>query len=374
MPITIAVPKETAEGEKRVALTPDVAQKLMQSGAKVAVETGAAAGIFVPDSAYEGVDHVDASTALGCDVVLKVRPPSLEEASQIKEGSVLISFMQAHNNPDVVRKLCERNVTTFAMELIPRTTRAQAMDALSSQANVAGYKVALMAAELLGRYFPMLTTAAGTIRPAQVLIVGAGVAGLQAIATCRRLGAIVAAFDVRPEVKEQIESLGAKFVDTGVTATSSGGYARELTVEERAQQQAALEETVAKMDVVITTASVPGRKAPMILSTAVIEKMKNGAVIVDLAAETGGNCEVTEPGKIITHGNVTISGPLNIPSMMGEHASVQYAKNLQNLLALMITEAGELNLDFEDDIIAGSCLTHDGAIKHEPTKAILDAM
>lgn len=368
MPITIAVPKETAEGEKRVALTPDTAKKLAAtSGATVAIETGAGAGIFMPDAVYEGCEIVDTATALGADVVLKVRPPNMDEVRGMKRGAVLISFMQAHLNHDVVKELQARDITCLAMEFIPRTTRGQAMDALSSQANVAGYKVALMAAELLGRYFPMLTTAAGTIRPAQVLIVGAGVAGLQAIATCRRLGAIVSAFDVRPEVKEQIESLGAKFVDTGVSATSEGGYARELTAEERAQQQAALEETVAKMDAVITTASVPGRKAPQIISAAVVDKMKNGAVIIDLAAETGGNCELTKAGETIVHGTTTIHGPVNIPSMMGEHASEQYAKNMQNLLALMVAD-GELTLNWEDDIVEGSCLTHAGEIKHAGTK------
>ena len=269
------------------------------------------------------------------------------------------------------KALRDRKITSFAMELLPRTTRAQAMDILSSQAGMAGYKAVLIAAQQSPKFFPMLTTAAGTVRPSKVLIVGAGVAGLQAIATARRLGAQVEGFDVRPEVKEQIESLGAKFLDLGVSASGSGGYARELTAEERAEQQRRLGEHLKGIDVVVTTAAVPGRPAPKIITKAMVEGMKAGSVLVDLAAETGGNCEVTVPGQTITHGAVTIVGPVNLPSMGAIHASEMYAKNLFNFASLMIKD-GALNLDWNDELIAKTCLTHAGEIKHEATKKLVE--
>lgn len=370
MAVTLGVPKETVSGEQRVALVPGVLGKLKNMGAEIAIESGAGDSVQLPDDTYDA-NIVSTSDAFAADVVLKVAPPTVAEAQNLKEGSVLISFMAAHKNLDLVKVLQERNISSFGMEYIPRITRAQAMDALSSQANIAGYKAVLMGANLLGRYFPMLTTAAGTIRPAKVIIIGAGVAGLQAIATARRLGAIVEAYDVRPETAEQCESLGAKFIDTGVQAAGDGGYARELTDEEKQQQRDVLAQHVAQADVVITTAAIPGRESPKIIFTDMVENMKNGAVIVDLAAEGGGNCELTEAGKIVTRNNVKIYGPLNVPSMLAEHASEMYAKNIQYLLELMIKE-GELTLDFDDEVIAGSCLTHAGEVKHAPTAEMLN--
>lgn len=369
MAVTLGVPKETVDGEARVALVPGVLPKLKNLGADIAIEKGAGASVQLPDDAYDA-DIVTTAKAFGADVVLKVAPPTVAEVKKIKEGSVLISFMSAHKNIDMVKELQARNISAFGMEYIPRITRAQAMDALSSQANIAGYKAVLMGANLLGRYFPMLTTAAGTIRPAKVLVIGAGVAGLQAIATARRLGAIVEAYDVRPETAEQCESLGAKFVDVGVKAAGEGGYARELTDDEKQQQRDVLAKHVSQADVVITTAAIPGRASPKIIFTDMVDNMKNGAVVIDLAAEGGGNCEVTKPGEIVEHNNVKVYGPLNVPSMLAEHASEMYAKNLQYLLELMVKE-GELTLDFEDEVIAGACLTHAGEVKHAPT---LEAM
>lgn len=301
------------------------------------------------------------------DVILKVQPPTEAEIALMKEKSVLIGFMSAHRYPKCVEKLRDKKITAFAMELIPRISRAQSMDALSSQAAVAGYKAAIMASDLANVFFPMLTTAAGTIRPAKVLVIGAGVAGLQAIATARRLGAIVEGYDVRSATKEQIESLGAKFIDTGVKAEGQGGYARELTADEKQQQQMVLAKHIAASQVVITTAAIPGRPSPKIITTAMVEAMKPGAVIIDLAAEGGGNCELAKPGETITHKHVIIHAPLNIPSQVPVHSSEMYAKNLFNFLSLMI-QNGELHLDWEDEIIKGSVLTHDGVIQHQPTR------
>ncbi len=369
MAVTVVALRERAPNERRVALSPEVAKKLTALGAQVVIETGAGSGANQPDSVFPGVEaEPTAAAALArADVLLAVQPPSLETIAALREGSVVVGFMQPHADAQRVKALRDRRITSFAMELLPRTTRAQAMDVLSSQAGMAGYKAVLIAAELSGKFFPMLTTAAGTIRPSKVLIVGAGVAGLQAIATARRLGAQVEGFDVRPETREQIESLGAKFLDLGVSAAGSGGYARELTAEERAEQQQRLADHLKNIDAVVTTAAVPGRPAPKILTAAMVDGMKPGAVIVDLAAETGGNCELTRPGETYVHNAVTIAGPVNLPSLGAIHASEMYAKNLYNFLALSLNE-GALTLDWDDELIAQTCLTHDGAIRHEATR------
>lgn len=375
MAITVGVVRETASGERRVALTPDVAKKLKAKGVGLLIEHDAGASASFPDAAYKDTEiAADARSALGrSDVLLTVAPPSLEEIAALKPGTVTIGYLSPHLAPERIKALRDAKITSFAMELLPRTTRAQAMDVLSSQAGVAGYKAVLIAAEASPKFFPMLTTAAGTIRPSKVLIIGAGVAGLQAIATARRLGAQVEGFDVRPETKEQIQSLGAKFLDLGVSAAGSGGYARELTAEERAQQQVALAEHLKGIDVIVTTAAVPGRKAPRIISKAMVDGMKAGAVIVDIAAETGGNCEVTEAGKTVTTANgVTVIGPVNLAATTPIHASEMYAKNLYNFLELSIAEGGELKLDWDDELIAKTCVTHAGEIKHEPTKQLVE--
>lgn len=373
MAVTVVVLRERAPNEKRVALSPEIAKKLAKLGAQVVIEAGAGDGANQPDGLFPEV-QVEATTVAAlarADVLLTVQPPSVEQIAGLREGSVVIGFMQPHADPARVKAMRDRKITSFAMELLPRTTRAQAMDVLSSQAGMAGYKAVLIAAELTGKFFPMLTTAAGTIRPSKVLIVGAGVAGLQAIATARRLGAQVEGFDVRPETREQIESLGGKFLDLGVSAAGAGGYARELTAEERAEQQRRLAEHLKGIDVVVTTAAVPGRPAPKILTAAMVEGMKPGAVIVDLAAETGGNCELTRPGETYVHNAVTIAGPLNLPSMGAIHASEMYARNLYNFLSLSIKD-GELALDWDDELVAQTCLTHDGAIRHEATRQKLE--
>ncbi|HET9047919.1 MAG TPA: NAD(P) transhydrogenase subunit alpha [Chiayiivirga sp.] len=373
MAVTVVVLRERAANERRVALSPDVAKRLGKLGASVLIETGAGTGANQPDSVFPGVDvAADAASALArADVLLCVQPPTLETIAALREGAVAIGFMAPHADVARVKALRDRKITAFAMELLPRTTRAQAMDVLSSQAGMAGYKAVLIAAELTGKFFPMLTTAAGTIRPSKVLIVGAGVAGLQAIATAKRLGAQVEGFDVRPETREQIESLGGKFLDLGVSAAGTGGYARELTAEERAEQQRRLAEHLKGIDAVVTTAAVPGRPAPKILTASMIEGMKPGAVIVDLAAETGGNCELTRPGETYVHQGVTIAGPLNLPSMGAIHASEMYAKNLYNFLELSLKD-GALTLDWDDELITKTCLTHAGEIRHEATRAAVD--
>jgi NAD(P) transhydrogenase subunit alpha len=312
-----------------------------------------------------------ASILSSADVLLKVRPPTLAEAAALKPGAVLVGFMQAYANPELVRVLRDRGITTIAMELVPRISRAQSMDALSSQASVAGYKAALIAANSLERFLPMLTTAAGTIRPAQVLVIGAGVAGLQAIATAKRLGAVVEAYDVRSATKDQVKSLGAKFVETGVSAEASGGYARELTAEEKLKQQEVLDARIAASDAVISTASVPGRAAPRIVSKAAVERMKAGSVIIDIAAEQGGNCELTSAGETVVHAGVKVIGPLNLPAALPYHASEMYARNLFNLLKPAL-QSGELKIDWNDEVFAGAVLTHQGQIKHEVTRKAVE--
>ena len=373
MAVAVTVVRESTAGERRVAVTPEVAKKLKSRGADVILEHGAGASAYFADAAYAGCETTDARTALArADVLLKVQPPSLEEIAALKEGAVVIAHLQPHLAPERTRALRDRKITSFAMELLPRTTRAQAMDVLSSQAAVAGYKAVLIAAEAAPKFFPMLTTAAGTIRPSKVLIVGAGVAGLQAIATARRLGAQVEGFDVRPETKEQIESLGAKFLDLGVSAAGSGGYARELTQEERDKQQQALADQLKLFDVVVTTAAVPGRKAPRIISAAMVAGMKPGAVIVDIAAETGGNVEITEAGKTVVSANgVSVIGTVNLPSSAPVHASEMYSRNLYNFLELSLKD-GALNLDWNDELIAKTCVTHAGEIRNEAAKKLVD--
>ncbi|HKE44862.1 MAG TPA: Re/Si-specific NAD(P)(+) transhydrogenase subunit alpha [Steroidobacteraceae bacterium] len=374
MPVVIGALKEVAPDESRVALVPEVAGKFAALGARVMLENGAGAAAQFPDAAFKNTEFSPSARPLlsAADVLLKVQPPTLEEIAALREGAVVIGFMQAHQRADVVRALRDRRITSFAMEFVPRISRAQSMDALSSQAAVAGYKAVLIAASTLDKFFPMLTTAAGTIRPAQVLVIGAGVAGLQAIASARRLGAVVEAYDVRSATRDQVKSLGAKFVETGVSAEGAGGYARELTEEEKRKQQEVLEQRIAAMDVVISTAAVPGRKAPRIIPRAAVERMKPGAVIVDIAAESGGNCELTRAGEVVEHGAVRIVGPVNLPSTVPYHASEMYARNLFNLLKPAI-DKGELKIDWNDEVFAQSCLTHEGAIRHEATRKMVES-
>jgi NAD(P) transhydrogenase subunit alpha len=368
MPIRIVVPKETREGERRVAIDPATAARFRKLGATLAIQRGAGLGAQMLDESFAGIEGLelidDAGALLGSgDVVLKVLPPSAEEVELMQQGAVVVALLQPHQNPDMVARLRDRKLTAFAMEFLPRISRAQSMDVLSSQASVSGYKAALIAANLASFFFPMLTTAAGTIRPAKVLVVGAGVAGLQAIATARRLGAMVEAYDIRPAAREQVESLGAKMVDTGVNAEGGGGYARELTAEEEVKQAEALGRHVAAASAVITTASIPGRPAPRIITQEMVAGMRPGAVIVDLAAESGGNCELTRPGTTVEVRGVTIAGPLNVASSVPLHASEMYAKNLFNFLSPAIKD-GELALDWEDQVIAETALTHGGEIRH----------
>jgi H+-translocating NAD(P) transhydrogenase subunit alpha len=356
----VGVPKETAPGERRVALVPDAVSKLSGQGFEIVVERGAGEEAGFEDAAYEEAGTALADSVWGdAEAIVKVQRPSSEEIERLRDGDVLIGFLQPLTDREGIERLTAHGVIGFAMESIPRITRAQPMDALSSQATVAGYKAVLIAAERLPKFFPMLMTAAGTVAPAKVVVLGAGVAGLQAIATARRLGAVVAGFDVRPVVKEQVESLGATFLDLGVRGEeTAGGYATELTEEQQRQQQAALEERLPDYDVVITTALIPGRPAPKLIPAAAVQAMRPGSVIVDLAAEAGGNCELTEPGEEVVRSGVTIVGSTNLPSTMPGHASQLYARNLSALL-LHLAPGGELNLDFEDEIVAGACVTRE---------------
>ena len=369
--IVVGVPRETLPGEARVALVPEVAAKFAKDGARLLIERGAGVPAQFPDALYKNVEFADAASVYArADLLLKVQPLTPEEAGRIRPGAVHAGFMQPHNHLAAVKVLRERKVTSFAMELVPRISRAQSMDALSSQAAIAGYKAVLIAANTLDRFFPMLTTAAGTIRPAQVLVIGVGVAGLQAIATAKRLGAIVEAYDVRAATRDQVKSLGAKFVETGVTAEGAGGYARELTAEEKAKQQEVLDGRIAVADVVVTTAGVPGRPAPRIVSRAAVERMKQGAVIVDILAENGGNCELTRAAETVLHGGVKVVGPVNLPAQLAYHASEMYARNLYNLLSPALKK-GVLAIDWTDEVFAGTVLTHDGEVRHEPTAKLL---
>ena len=372
MSVTIGALRESAPQETRVSLVPEVAEKLIKEGARVLMERGAGERAGFPDALYKTVSWADsAAQVLGeSDVLLSVQPLTVEQIGRLKPSAVLIGFMQPHARRAEVLALKSRGITSFAMELVPRISRAQSMDALSSQAAIAGYKAVLIAASHLQKFLPMLTTAAGTIRPSQVLIIGAGVAGLQAIATARRLGAVVEAYDVRSATREQVKSLGAKFVDTGVSADGQGGYARELTLEEKAKQQEVLDARIAAADAVISTASVPGRAAPRIISRAAVERMRPGAVLVDIAAESGGNCELTRAGEVIEHQGVKIVGPVNLPAQLAYNASEMYSRNLFNFLKPALAK-GELAIDWNDEVFAQSCLTTGGAIKHAPTRQAL---
>jgi NAD(P) transhydrogenase subunit alpha len=355
--LRVGVPREIESDERRVALVPESVLKLKASGLDIAVGKGAGQAASFPDQAYADAGAELVSDAFDADVVVKVAKPSVEETARVRDGAVLIGFLEPLTDPEGVERLRSRGVTAFAMESIPRITRAQPMDALSSQATVSGYKAVLLAAERLPRFFPMLMTAAGTVTPAKVLVLGAGVAGLQAIATARRLGAVVSGFDVRPVVKEQVESLGASFLELSVRGEETeGGYARELTPEQQAQQQAELAERIADFDVVITTALIPGRPAPRLIPASSVDAMRPGSVVVDLAAEAGGNCELTDPGREITVHGVTIVGLTNLPSTMPYHASQLYSRNVTALLQLLVAD-GQLNLDWEDDVISGACVT-----------------
>jgi H+-translocating NAD(P) transhydrogenase subunit alpha len=374
MSVKIAVLKETRPNERRVAMVPAVADKLIKLGAQIGMQSGAGDAVKLADAAFKNVSFENDARALvaEADIVLAVQPPDLEIVRAMKEGSILISFVYAHKEVELTKLLRDRKITCFAMELVPRITRAQAMDALSSQAALAGYYGVLIGATSIARMLPMMTTAVGSIRPQRALVMGLGVAGLQALATARRLGAMTEGYDVRPETKEQAESLGAKFVDTGVDARGAGGYARELTEEEKTKIAAVVTKHIQQADVIITTASIPGRPSPKLISKAQVEGMKAGSVIVDLAAEGGGNCEYTKPGETVQVGQVTIVGPLNVPSMLGEHASELYAKNQFNLIELFLKDQ-TIKLDWSDEVVAKTALTHAGEIKNEAARVALGA-
>ena len=372
MPLTIGVLAETAEGERRLSVVPDVVKKYQDQGAKVVLQKGAGVPAHFADDAFAEVTFADTAAEIcaQADVVFCVQPPPAEIIDTMKPGSVLLGMLQPWASAERARQLAERQITSFSLELLPRISRAQSMDALSSQGAVAGYECALIAADHSPKFFPMLTYAAGTIRPSKVLVIGCGVAGLQAIATARRIGAMVEAYDVRPETREQVESLGAKFVDTGVSAGGTGGYARELTEEEKAKQAERLGKAVAQCDALITTAAVPGKRAPRIITADMVARMKPGAVVVDMAAETGGNVEGTVAGEKVWINDVLVIGPINIPSRMPVHASEMYAKNLFNFISPFIKD-GALALDWEDEVMAGACLTHAGEVRHAGVKQVL---
>ncbi len=374
MSVKIAVLKETAPREKRVALVPAVADKLTKLGAELHLQSGAGLAVKLADNAYKNVQCAANPQGLvsDADIVLAVQPPSMDVIEAMKEGAILICFVHAHKQLALTALLRDKKITCFAMELVPRITRAQAMDALSSQAALAGYYAALLGATQLARILPMMTTAVGSIRPAKCLVMGLGVAGLQALATARRLGAMTEGYDVRPETKEQAESLGAKFVDTGVDARGEGGYARELTAEEKDKIATAVTKHIQAADLIITTAAIPGRPSPKLISRRQVDGMKAGAVIVDLAAEGGGNCEYTVPGETTQVGQVTICAPLNVPSLLGEHASELYSKNQYNLIELFIKDQS-IKIDWEDEVLARSCLTHDGEIRNEIAQKAVEA-
>ena len=374
----ISIPKETIHDETRVAATPQSVKELIKAGYEVNIETGAGTSSFISDDDFKnaGANIVNSTNELfkDSDIIIKVAAPTSDEIELMPKNSILVSFFQPTIELEKVKSISNKNITGLSMHLVPRTTLAQKMDALSSQANIAGYKAVLMGSSHMNVYMPLLMTAAGTIRPAKVLILGAGVAGLQAIATAKRLGAQVEAFDVRPEVKEQVESLGAKFVEVSSESddgVGEGGYAKETSDEYKQKQQELIKEHISKADMVVTTALIPGRKAPILIGKDVVELMKPGSVIMDLAAENGGNCEVTEKDKIITHNDVIVDGTSNIPATMPVHASELYAKNI-SALVLYMTKENNLNLDMDDEIISGSTFTHEGTITHEPTRNLLE--
>jgi H+-translocating NAD(P) transhydrogenase subunit alpha len=365
----VGVPKESRGGERRVALIPDSVSSLTGEDVDVAVESGAGEGSGHPDSEYSdaGASVGSADDAWGADVVVKVALPTIDEISRLRSAQVLIGHLAPLTSGETTKALADAGVTSFAMESIPRITRAQAMDALSSQANVAGYAATLLAAREAGRFFPMMTTAAGTVAPARVMVLGAGVAGLQAIATAKRLGAVVTGFDIRRAAWEQIASLGGRPLELDFIpdAEAEGGYARPLTDDENEKVREALADAAAKQDVIITTAQVPGRRAPILITAEAVRNMQPGSVIVDLAGDSGGNCELTQAGETVVENGVKIIAPVNLPSDMAAHASQLYAKNVENLLKLLVSDEGQLDLDFEDEIVAGACLTHDGEIRNE---------
>ena len=372
----IGIAKEIEYRERRVALIPDAIAKLTKQGLEIWVESGLGEGAFFDDAAYAaaGANVVADKETLWkeVDILLKVGKPTGEELTLLTPETVLISFLNPLGEPQTIQTLADRKITAFSMELIPRTSRAQSMDALSSQAGVAGYKAVLIAAAALPKFFPMLTTAAGTIRPAKVFVMGAGVAGLQAIATAKRLGAVVEAFDIRPAVKEEVQSLGAKFVEVKLAedTVAAGGYAKEISEEAKKRSQELVAEHVKNADVVITTAQVPGKRAPLLVTEEMVQAMKPGSVIVDLAAEQGGNCAVTEAGRDIVYDGVTVIGPINLPASMAVHSSQMYAKNISTLLQYLVKD-GEIVLDFDDDIISGTCVAHGGEVRHPRVKEML---
>ena len=376
MSTRIAVPREVTPGEQRVALVPESVGRLTKGGVEVLVQSDAGSLAGFPDTSYTAagarIESDRAAVFRNADLLVKIQAPTIEELSWMTPKAVVVGLLAPHRNLDRVAKLRDAQLTAFALELLPRITRAQSMDVLSSQATVAGYKAALLGADLCPKFLPMLTTAAGTIRPSKVLILGAGVAGLMAIATARRLGGVVEAYDVRRAAGEQVRSLGAKFLELAIDAEGTGGYARELTTEEKAKEKEMVAKAVADADVVITTANIPGRKAPVLVSREMVEHMRPGAVLVDLAAESGGNCEFTEAGKTIRVAGVTVAGPLNLPSQLPYHASQMYAKNLQAFLELLLDKDGRIVPSFTDEILAASLLVHGGVVTHEPTRKLLE--
>jgi proton-translocating NAD(P)+ transhydrogenase subunit alpha len=372
--LKVGVPKESAEGERRVGLIPDAVRDLTSGEQEVAVETGAGEGSGHPDPEYAdaGASVGSADDAWSADVVVKVAPPTDDEIGRLRSGRVLIGHLAPLTSPETIRALADAGATSFAMEAIPRITRAQSMDALSSQANVAGYAATLLAAREAGRFFPMMTTAAGTVAPARVLVLGAGVAGLQAIATAKRLGAVVTGFDIRRAAWEQIASLGGRPLELDFIpdAEAEGGYARPLTDDENEKVREAVAENAARQDVIITTALIPGRPAPLLITAEAVRGMSPGSVIVDLAGEAGGNCELSEPGRTVVENGVKVIAPLNLPSELATHASQLYSKNVENLLGLLVDDERNLTIDFDDEIVAGACITHEGAIVNERAREV----
>ena len=376
MPVVIVVPREQAPGEQRVATVPEVVQKLTKSGYEIRIEHDAGTGAFYSDDLFIAAGAKVASNRAdllnGARIVLRVQPPTVADIDQLAEGTIVIGFMNAANNLEMVARMRDRKITAFALELVPRISRAQSMDALSSQAMAGGYVAALMAADNCPKFLPMLTTAAGTIRPATVLILGAGVAGLMAIATSRRLGALVEAYDVRRAAGEQVRSLGARFLELEINAEGQGGYARELTPGEKVQEQQMVSAAVARADIIITTAAIPGRKAPVLITRDTVARMRPGAVIIDMAAESGGNCELTQAGKTIREHGVLIIGPQNLPARVPFHTSQMYAKNLQSFLTLLVDKNGAIVGEFTDEILAASLLVHAGEVRHQPTRDLMN--
>lgn len=372
----VSVPKETIPNETRVALTPDIVKRLASSGVTARVETGAGEAAWFSDDQYRDAGaQVEPHDAIwNGEFIVKVNPPTRAEVDTLASGAVLVAMLQPLVNLDLISRLAERNVTTFSLDALPRITRAQSMDALSSMSTIAGYKAVLLAAASLGKFFPMLVTAAGTIIPARVLVLGAGVAGLQAIATARRLGAVVSAFDVRPVVKEQVESLGATFIAAEAIseeAAGAGGYAKQLSDEQHERELQLIHDNIKDMDAVITTALIPGKRAPILITEQMVQDMKPGSVVIDLAAEMGGNCAVTKPGEEVVEHGITVIGPVNLAATMPAHASQMYAKNMATFLAHLAKD-GELHLDFEDEITTGTCITRDSKVVHEATRNALN--